>query len=176
MSQLKDEMIPYLTKEEIKDLIKRLAKEIQADYKGKELTLICCLKGSILFVADLARQLDLNVRIDFVKVSGASSGDNEEPVTNIQKDIALNMANKHVLIVEEIIDTAKTLAFLRNRLMMAGPASLKIVTLLDKPARRSVNIKPDYVGRTIEDRFVVGYGLDEDGLGRNYSDIYYLRH
>ncbi|MEQ1878516.1 MAG: phosphoribosyltransferase family protein, partial [Bdellovibrionia bacterium] len=83
---------------------------------------------------------------------------------------------KHVLIVEEIIDEAKTLSFLKSRLMAANPASLKIITLLDKPARRVVNLKPDFIGKTIEDRFVVGYGLDEGEIGRNYPDIYYLKH
>jgi len=94
----------------------------------------------------------------------------------IQKDISVNIEGKHVLIVEEIIDTARTLSFLRDRLWAAKPASLKILTLLDKPARRAVSLKPDYFGRIVEDRFLVGYGLDEDELGRNYPDIYYLTH
>ena len=90
------------------------------------------------------------------------------------KDISVEITNKHVLLVAGIIDAGRTLDFLRSRLLVAYPASLKIVTLLDKPARREFPIKADYIGRTIEDRFVVGYGLDSDGVGRNYKDIYHL--
>lgn len=174
MDRLKDAIVPYLTQKEIKELIKKLARQVEADYKGKEIILICPLKGSILFVADFMRELNLPQRVDFVKLAG-SKGSSGAPV-KIVKDISMNIAGKHVLIIEEIIDEAKTLNFLKSRLMAANPASLKIVTLLDKPARRVVNLKPDFIGKTIEDRFVVGYGLDEGEIGRNYPDIYYLKH
>jgi hypoxanthine phosphoribosyltransferase len=174
MEKLKDAIVPYITKKEIKELVKKLARQIEGDYRDQELILICALKGSILFVADLMRELQLPQRIDFVKLT--SSKDRGTSEVKIIKDITVNVTGKNVLIVEEIIDEAKTLLFLKNRIQAANPNSLKIVTLLDKPARRAVNLKPDYIGRTIEDRFVVGYGLDEDELGRNYPDIYYLKH
>jgi hypoxanthine phosphoribosyltransferase len=174
MDRLKDAIVPYLTQKEIKELIKKLARQVEAEYKNQEVVLICPLKGSILFIADFMRELNLPQRVDFVKVTG-SKGSSNAPV-KIVKDISMSIAGKHVLIVEEIIDEAKTLSFLKSRLMAAGPASLKIITLLDKPARRMVNLKPDFIGKTIEDRFVVGYGLDEGEIGRNYPDIYYLKH
>ncbi|MGZ3726785.1 MAG: phosphoribosyltransferase, partial [Pseudobdellovibrio sp.] len=92
------------------------------------------------------------------------------------KDISMNITGKHVIIVEEVIDTARTLSFLKNRLSASNPASLKIVTLIDKPARRELPIRPDYIGKTIEDRYIVGYGMDNEEIGRNYSDIYVLRN
>lgn len=171
MSRLQDEMICFLSANEIEKLVKRMAKEIQHDYAGKEIILICPLKGSVHFVADLMRSLDLHQQVDFVQLSGAG----EFGTVRILKDISVNIANKHVLICEEIIDTGRTLSFLKSRLLASNPASLKIVALLDKPARRELPIKPDYVGTTIEDRYVVGYGMDAEELGRNYDGIYYFK-
>ena len=91
------------------------------------------------------------------------------------KDISVNIAGKHVVIVEEIIDTGRTLDFLRQRLLASSPASLKILTLLDKPARRELQLKPDYTGQSIEDRYMVGYGMDSEEIGRNYSEIFYFK-
>src|SRR6185436_8904715 len=99
---------------------------------------------------------------DFVKITASSDTSNEGGGAKITKDLSLNVTGKHVIIVEEIIDTARTLLFLRDRILASNPESLKILTLLDKPARRVVKIKPDYVGKVVEDRFLVGYGLDED--------------
>lgn len=175
MSRLKDEMTTYIKKEEIAEIVAQLAREIERDYAGKEVVLIGVLKGSFLFLSDLSRALKLNQQIDFVQLSSFSHESNE-PAIKILKDIGVSISGKHVLIIEEIIDEGKTLNFLKNRLLASAPASLKIVTLLDKPARRVINIKPDYTGRTIEDRYVVGYGMDDGELGRNYPDIYYLRH
>lgn len=178
MSRLKQSLIPYLTKDEIQDTVERIAKEIERDYRGKEIVLIAPLKGSILFVSDLARKINLAQLVDFVHLASepGNAAHNSSPSVKIVKDIGVNITGKHVLIIEEIIDAGRTLSFLKNRLLASNPASLKIVTLLDKPARRVINIKPDYVGRTIEDRFVVGYGMDDDGFGRNLPDIYYLKH
>ncbi len=164
---MKDSMIPFITKEEIAELVQDLAEDIERDYSGKEITLICPLKGSVLFLADLCRAIQLPQEIDFVHLTSPKG----EGV-RILKDITIDITNKHVLIVEEIIDYGRTLSFLRSRLLSGNPASLKIVTLLDKPARRELPIKPDYVGKTIDDRFVIGYGLDMEEVGRNYSDIY----
>lgn len=171
MATLKDSMIAYITKDEIARLTTRLAKEISVDYAGKELILICPLKGSVCFVADLMRKLDLQQQVDFVHLSGAS----KSGTVRILKDISVNIRDKHVLIVEEIIDAGRTLAFLKERLMYARPASIKVATLLDKPARREIHLKPDYIGQTIEDRYVVGYGMDSEELGRNYSEIFYFK-
>lgn len=167
MAQLKDNMVTFITSDEIAEMVSGLAQEIERDYAGKEVVLVCPLKGSFLFVADLCRKIQLPQIVDFVHMTSPKG----EGV-RILKDISVDITNKHVLIVEEIIDYGRTLSFLRTRLAANGPASLKIVTLLDKPARRELPIKPDYVGRTIDDRFVIGYGLDSEELGRNYGDIF----
>jgi hypoxanthine phosphoribosyltransferase len=172
MSQVRDDMLPFITREEIQKLVKQLAKQIDYDYDGKEVILICPLKGSIHFTADLARAMEIPQQIDFVHLQAVEKGG----AIKIIKDISVNIAGKHVLIIEEIIDTGRTLSFLRNRLLASSPASLKIVTLLDKPARRELPIRPDYIGRTIEDRYVVGYGMDQEEFGRNYPDIYVMKN
>lgn len=172
MKQIKDEMIAFLTREEIEGLVKRLAQQIENDYDGKEIIFICPLRGSIHMTADLMRQIDLPQQVDFVYVTAVERGG----AIKIVKDISVNIAGKHVIIVEEVIDTGRTLSFLRNRLFASAPASLKIVTLLDKPARRELPLKADYIGKTIDDRYVVGYGMDSEELGRNYPDIYHLKN
>jgi hypoxanthine phosphoribosyltransferase len=171
MDRLKDSMIAFLTHKEIQDLVARLAREIEYDYAGKEIILICPLKGSCFFVADLCRQIDLPQQIDFVQLNAVE----KKGAIRMLKDISVNITGKHVLIVEEIIDTARTLTFLKQRLSASNPASLKIVALLDKPARRELPIKPDYLGTTIEDRYMVGYGMDSEEIGRNYKDISYFK-
>ena len=168
MSQLKDSMTHYITSEELHETVHRLAKEIEIDYHGREVVFICPLKGSFIFAADLCRQISLQQQIDFVYLKSIESGKSVE----IKKDIEVNITDKHVIIVEEIIDAGRTLSFLKTRLMASRPASLKILTLMDKPARREIPLKPDYVGMTIDDRYVVGYGMDSEELGRNYSNIY----
>lgn len=172
MAQLKEQMVPFLTAEEIQGLVEELAAQIEADYEGKEIIFICPLRGSVHLTADLMRKVDLPQQVDFVHVQAVERGG----AIKIVKDISVNIAGKHVLIVEEIIDTGRTLSFLRSRLFASAPASLKIVTLLDKPARRELPIKADYIGKTIEDRYVVGYGMDSEELGRNYPDIYALKN
>ncbi len=169
MAQLRDNMTHFITKEEVNETIQRLAKELDIDYHGKELVLVGPLKGSFMFMADLARNMTLpGLIMDFVYLKSMKSGEAVE----IRKDIETNITGKHVLIVEEIIDAGKTLDFLLKRLSANRPATLRVMTLLDKPARREIPLKPDYVGLTIDDRYVVGYGMDSDEKGRNYSDIY----
>ncbi len=167
MKKLRDRMIPFITAQEIDAMVSRLAEEIEADYEKTELVMICPLRGSVLFVADLMRKIRLPQTIDFVHLTSPKGKG-----VKIVKDINIDITGRHVLIVEEIIDAGRTLSFLEQRLLASRPASVKIVALLDKPARRELPIKPDYVGRTIEDRFVVGYGMDSEDLGRNYRDIY----
>jgi hypoxanthine phosphoribosyltransferase len=171
MARLKDSMIAFLTNAEIQELVERLAKEIEMDYAGKELILICPLKGSCLFMADLTRHIKIPHQVDFVHVSAIE----RNGAIRMLKDISVNIAGRHLLIIEEIIDTGRTLNFLKQRLLASSPASLKIVTLLDKPARRELSIKPDYIGMTIDDRYMVGYGMDSEELGRNYQDIFYFK-
>jgi hypoxanthine phosphoribosyltransferase len=168
----KEDMIPFLTAKEIDEVVTRLAKKIQDEYYGKELVLICPLKGSVHFMADLMRKLELKIIVDFVYLTSGGKGS----VIKISKDISENIVNKHVLVVEEIIDSGRKVSFLKNRLLNANPASLKIACLLDKPARRELPIKPDFIGKTIDDRYVVGYGMDQEELGRNYSSIYHFKN
>jgi hypoxanthine phosphoribosyltransferase len=165
--QMREGMIPSITRSEIDEMVADLAREIERDYEGKELVLVCPLKGSVLFMADLSRKIKLPQILDFVYVT-SPKGES----CRIIKDITVDIQGKHVLIIEEIIDAGRTLSFLKSRLMASMPATLKIVALLDKPALRELPIHPDYVGRSIEDRFVIGYGMDSEEVGRNYSDIY----
>lgn len=167
MSQSIKGMIPFITEDEIKEMVRELAREIERDYIGKEITVLCPLKGSIPFCADLCRELKLNQVIDFVHVT-SPKGES----CRILKDFTVDVKDRHVLIVEEIVDAGRTLSFLKARVLASHPASLKVVALLDKPARRELPIRPDYTGRTIQDRFVIGYGMDSGEVGRNYKDIY----
>lgn len=172
MAQIKDDMVHFLTRKDIDALVRNLARQIESDYEGKEIVFICPLRGSVHFTADLMRKIALPQQVDFVYVKAVERGG----AIKIVKDISVNIAGKHVIIVEEVIDTARTLSFLRNRLFASAPASLKIVTLLDKPARRELPIRADYIGKTIDDRYVVGYGMDSEELGRNYPEIYHLKN
>ena len=167
MSQMHSGMIPSLTEDEIKKMVSQLASEIENDYRGKSLVMICPLKGSVLFFSDLVRKIQLPQEIDFVHVT-SPKGEG----CRILKDISIDITDKHVVIVEEIIDAGRTLSFLKTRLNASHPASLKVCTLLDKPARRELPLTPDYVGKIIEDRFVIGYGMDSEEIGRNYKNIY----
>lgn len=165
--QMREGMVPSITQDEIEAMVNNLAREIERDYEGKEIVLICPLKGSVMFMADLCRRIKLTQVLDFVYIT-SPKGES----CRILKDISVDVQGKHVLIIEEIIDAGRTLSFLKARLQASHPASLKIVTLLDKPALRELPLSPDYVGRTIEDRFVIGYGMDSEEIGRNYKDIY----
>lgn len=172
MSFNKSELAVFINATEIKELVKKLARQIEHDYHGKEITLICPLRGSIHFVADLMREIKLPQQVDFVHLSAVEKGG----AIKIIKDIGQNITGKHVIVVEEIIDTGRTLSFLKTRLLASAPASLKIVTLLDKPARRELPLRPDYMGKTIDDRYVIGYGMDSSEQGRNYPDIYSFKN
>lgn len=170
MANLKNDLVPFMTKDEIQKIVRQLARQIETDYEGKEVIFICPLRGSVHLVADLAREVQLPQQIEFVHVKAIKKGG----TIAIQKDIGINITGKHVVIVEEIIDSGRTLIFLRDHIMASNPASLKILTLLDKPARRDLPIQADYIGKVIDDRFVVGYGMDSEESGRHYPDIYFL--
>lgn len=172
MSTLMDDLLPFLTQQDIQKLVKSLARQLEFDYEGKEVTFICPLRGSIHLVADLMREVQLPQQVDFVYVQTIAKGG----AIRMTKDITLNLTGKHVIIVEEIIDSGRSLIFLRNRILSSNPASLKILTLLDKPARRDLPVQADYIGKVIDDRYVVGYGMDSEEFGRNYPDIYFLKN
>ena len=165
--QMREGMIPSITGDEIAEMVSEIARDIERDFEGKELVMLCPLKGSVLFMADLCRKIRLPQVIDFVYIT-SPKGES----CRIIKDISVDVQGKHVLIIEEIIDAGRTLSFLKARLQASFPKSLKVVALLDKPALRELPISPDYVGRSIEDRFVIGYGMDSEEIGRNYTDIY----
>lgn len=172
MGQIKDDMVPFLKAEQIREIVQKLAKQVNQDYKGKEIVLVCPLRGSVHFMADFMRELTMPVIVDFVLLASTSKGGSVQLI----QDVSTNVTGKHVIIVEEIIDSGRKLTFLRNRLLASNPASLKILALLDKPARRELPLMIDYTGKIIDDRYLVGYGMDTDNLGRNYPDIYYPKH
>lgn len=156
-----------ISREKVEERIKELAKEIEKDYAGKELVCVGLLKGSVMFMADLIKAVDLDLRIDFMKVSSYGSGTNSTGVVKILKDVDVDLAGKDVLIVEDIIDTGLTILNVKDFLSKKNPKSIKVCTLLDKPSRRVVEVKGEYVGFEIPDEFVVGYGLDLDEKYRN---------
>ena len=149
-----------VTKEEIEKRVTELGKEISRDYAGEKLLLVGILKGSVLFMADLMRHLDLDVEIDFMAVSSYGSGTQTSGEIKIRKDLGVDIAQRRVLVVEDIVDTGTTLYYLRKMLQERGAASVDIVTLLSKPSRRQMDVEVKYTGFTVPDEFVVGYGLD----------------
>ena len=165
-----------LTEEAIQAKVAELGKRIGADYAGRKLTLVSVLKGSLPFMADLMRAIPIPLRIDLMEVSSYGGTSTESSgLVRILKDLSSTIAGKDVLIVEDIIDTGLTLNYLIRYLRGKNPKSLRICTLLDKPARRLVDIPVDYVGFTIPDQFVVGYGLDYSEYYRNLRFVGVLR-
>ena len=162
-----------ISKEQINERVNELAKQIDIDYAGKKPIFVCILKGSIMFYTDLLRAISIDSEMDFMSVSSYGSGSTSGTLY-MKKDLDLQIAGKDVIIVEDIIDSGKTLAHLKKILLDRKPASLKIITLLDKPSRRVVDMHSDYVGFEIEDEFVVGYGLDYDQNYRTLDQIYIL--
>jgi hypoxanthine phosphoribosyltransferase len=165
-----------VSEEQIQAKVRELGARISADYAGRELTLVSVLKGSLPFMADLMRAITVPVRIDLMEVSSYGGTSTESSgLVRILKDLSASIADEHVLLVEDIIDTGLTLNYLVRYLRGKSPASLRICTLLDKPARRLVEIPVDYTGFTIDDRFVVGYGLDFGEFYRNLRYVGVLR-
>ncbi|MDP2960740.1 MAG: hypoxanthine phosphoribosyltransferase, partial [candidate division Zixibacteria bacterium] len=147
-----------ISREEIASLVKQLADQISRDYKGKELILICILKGAFIFLSDLIRHLQIPVQVDFVRLASYGAGMKSSGLVEISKDIETPIEGKDVLIIEDIVDSGRTLQFLKERLALSNPRSIKICALLDKKARREVKVEADYLGKEIEDIFIVGYG------------------
>jgi hypoxanthine phosphoribosyltransferase len=154
------------TEKQIKNRIKEMGAQLTADYEGKDLIIIVILRGAVVFLADLTRQLDVNARIDFIVVTRYGYSDRPGQL-KILKDLDYPIEGKHVIIIEDIVDEGHTLYYLKEALLLRKPADLKICALFDKPARRQVEVYPDYVGFAIPDKFIVGYGLDYKQKFRN---------
>ena len=164
-------MKPLISAERIATRVAELGAAIARDYAGKDLVLVSVLKGSFMFAADLARAIDLPLRIEFLGVQSYGDAKVSSGEARITLDIAHPLAGRHVLLVEDIVDTGLTLSFLLEHLRAREPASLRLCSLLHKPARQKIPATIDYLGFTVEDFFLVGYGLDEAGLHRNLPYI-----
>jgi len=161
-----------ISKEAIRERVEALADEINKDYKGKSVTLVCALKGAMIFMSDLARCLEMPVDFDFIGTSSYGDSTASTGRVRLTKDLDLNPAGKHILLIEDILDTGHTLAFLKRYILEKKPASFKMCCLLDKPDRRVVHeVKADYTGFSIPDQFVVGYGLD---YAQRYRNLPYI--
>lgn len=156
-----------LSEEQISRRVKELGAQISEDYEGKDVVLVCILKGAVIFFADLARAMTCHMEMDFLSISSYGNNTKTSGIVRISKDMDTSITGRHVLIVEDIMDSGLTLNHLTNLLKAREPASLKIACLLDKPERRECAIKPDYVGFVIPNEFVLGYGLDWEQRYRN---------
>lgn len=164
-----------VTEKELADITKKLGEQITRDYTGKKLLIVGVLKGSIYFLTDLSRHIDLPCQIDFIQASSYGSSTISSGVIKITKDIAEDLTGFDVLLVEDILDTGKTLKHIHDMLIKRNPESIAVVTLLDKPSRREADIYADYVGTDVPNAFVVGYGLDYDQFYRNLPYIGVLK-
>ena len=164
-----------LSEDEIREKVRELGGKITADYKNSNLMLVTVLKGAVVFLADLMRQIDVPAEIDFMVVSSYGSGVKSSGVVKIVKDLDVPLAGKDILIVEDILDSGLTLSYIKELLESRGPRSIRIATLLDKPSRRKVDLQADYVGFSVPDEFVIGYGLDYDEKYRNLPYIGILK-
>lgn len=172
---LKDIKDVYYSEETLRNIVKDLGGRISEDYKDKNLLLVSVLKGSVVFMADLMRAITVPCEIDFMCVSSYASGTTSSGVVKIIKDLDINLEGKDVLIVEDILDSGRTLNYIISILEKRNPASIKICTLLDKPERRVVDLYADYSGAEVPDEFVVGYGLDYDEKYRNLPYVGVLK-
>ena len=160
-----------LSEEEVDRRINEIGKQISKDYAGKEVHLICVLKGGSFFLCELAKRINVPVSLDFMSVSSYGKDTKSSGVVKIVKDLDESIKGKNVLVIEDIVDSGRTLSYLMELLKDRDPASLRLCTLLDKPERRVVDVKVDYTGFQVPDEFVVGYGLDYDQLYRNLPYI-----
>ncbi len=164
-----------LTEEEVDARIQAIGEQISRDYQGKQVHLICVLKGGSFFLCELAKRISVPVSLDFMSVSSYGSDTKSSGVVRIVKDLDDSIKGKNVLVVEDIVDSGRTLSYLLEMLQDRGPESLRLCTLLDKPERRVIDVKADYTGFQIPDEFVVGYGLDYDQRYRNLPYIGILK-
>jgi hypoxanthine phosphoribosyltransferase len=171
VSSVKSGIRTLIPAERIRARVEELAREITRDYAERSLVLVCVLKGSFVFAADLARSIDLPLRIEFLGVQSYGDGTESSGVVRITLDLTRPIQGEDVLIVEDIVDTGLTLGYIRETLLAKNPRSLKICALLNKPSRMKREITIDYLGFTIDDVFVVGYGLDYAQRYRNLQEI-----
>ncbi|MBN1956708.1 MAG: hypoxanthine phosphoribosyltransferase [Desulfuromonadales bacterium] len=160
------------SREKIAAEIKRLGREISRDFQGQEVMLVGVLKGSFLFIADLIREIEIPSVVDFVRLASYGSETQTSGIIEFRKELEMPIRGRNVIIVEDIVDSGYTLECLYNKLLLQEPKSLKICTLIDKTARREVQIDADYIGISMDDGFIIGYGLDHDEKYRNLPDIY----
>ncbi|AMB98633.1 hypoxanthine phosphoribosyltransferase [Aerococcus urinaehominis] len=173
MDELMAEIL--VSEDQIQARIKELAAEIAAEYQDKRPLMVCVLKGGMPFMADLVKQMDIILDLDFMDVSSYGDGFESSGEVKIIKDLSEPVKGRHVIFVEDIVDTGRTLTYLYDLLQSRQAASIKTVSLLDKPARRSQDFQADWIGFEIPDKFVVGYGLDYEGALRNYPQIAVLK-
>ena len=164
-----------ISQEKLEKIVKSLAKQIEKDYNDKEFMMVGLLKGSVVFMADLMKKINLDFSIDFIVASSYGSGTESSGLVRIVSDLTQPVDGKDILIVEDIVDSGNTLNFVMNYLMTKGARSVKVCTLCDKPDRRKVPLKVDYCGTEIPDEFIVGYGLDYDEKYRNLPYIGVLK-
>ena len=160
-----------LTEQEVDRRIQEIGNQISKDYEGKQVHLVCVLKGGSFFMCELAKRITVPVSLDFMSVSSYGSDTKSSGVVKIVKDLDESIKDKDVIVVEDIVDSGRTLSYLMEMLRDRGPRSLSLCTLLDKPERRVIDVKVDYTGFAIPDEFVVGYGLDYDQRYRNLPYI-----
>jgi hypoxanthine phosphoribosyltransferase len=172
MPDVKDVLIPS---DEIQRKVREMGERITEDYRGERPLLIGILRGAFVVLGDLARYIDLPCEIDFMDISSYGAGSSSSGVVRILKDLEEDITGRHVIVVEDIVDTGLTLSYLRRSLLARGPASLEICALLSKPSRRRVELPVRYLGFEVPDEFVVGYGLDYGGSYRNLPDICILK-
>lgn len=160
-----------VSKEQIRERVKEIGEQISRDYAGESITLVCTLRGGCVFFADLMREIQGDVELDFIAVSSYGAGTKTSGEVKMVKDLSEPIKDKNIIIVEDIIDTGVTLSYLKRLLETRKPKSLKICALLDKPSRRKVEFEGDYIGFEIENEYVVGYGLDYDQKLRHLPDV-----
>ena len=160
---------------DIQQKVRELGDRITGDYREDKLLLVGILRGAVVFLSDLMRHLELSCEIDFMEVSSYGAGTQSSGVVRILKDLEEDITGRHVLLVEDIIDTGLTLSYLRRTLLQREPASLEVCALLTKPSRRQVDLRVRYLGFEVPDEFVIGYGIDFAGAYRNLPDIHVLK-
>ena len=172
---MSEKITVMISQEEVEKRIKELAEQINRDYEGKELLLVCILKGSIFFTCELAKHITVPIQIEFMRVSSYGNKTVSSGEVKVVQDLEQSIMGKHVLVVEDIVDTGRTLSYLLKNLRNREPASIRLTTLLDKPDRRIAQVYVDYTGFNIPDEFVVGYGLDYAQQYRNlpYIGVYH---
>lgn len=171
MSMMDDIERVLISEKELQEAVNRIGAQISEDYEGKNLVLVSILKGSLVFMADLMRAIKIPCEIDFMSVSSYGSGVKTSGVVKIIKDLDENLEGKDILLVEDILDSGKTLSYISALLAARNPASIRICTLLDKPERREADVRADYSGFPVPDEFVVGYGLD---YAQKYRNVPYI--